>query len=319
MAIWSTPVNVRAPKLEGGKISAFTGKGGVGKTTCSSATALHLADRDFRTLLVSTDPAPSLSDLLEADIRACVTPVPEAEGLFAVEMDYDVIEELWKERYGDEVYEVASSFFPLGREIVDYFARAPGVAQEFALSYILQHHESGDFDRIVWDTAPAGGTISLLRLQEKFYSHLGEAAKLYADIRGRLKSLAGGGSSRSPSDIISEWRELARRCLAMVRDRETRFYVVTVPEWLDVRETYRIVEELEGFGAHLEGVVANRVVDEEVCGCDYHSERGEVQARYLKELEDRYRDNPGLWTVPKLSREVRGIGSVRRVEEELFG
>ena len=95
------------------KIVMFCGKGGVGKTTCASTTAVHFALKGYRTLLISTDPAPSLSDMLELDVRGEVTPVPAVENLEAVELDYDKVVEMWKERFGDEVYELISSFLPV--------------------------------------------------------------------------------------------------------------------------------------------------------------------------------------------------------------
>jgi arsenite-transporting ATPase len=113
------------------KIVMFTGKGGVGKTTSSSSTAIQFAKSGLRTLLISTDPAPSLSDLS------------------VVELDYDLIVELWKEKYGEEVYTVASSFLPVDREIIEYVAGAPGMDQEFALSYLYDLHMSGEYDVIV--------------------------------------------------------------------------------------------------------------------------------------------------------------------------
>ena len=90
----------------------FCGKGGTGKTTLSTVTALHFALQGYRTLLISTYPAPSLSDILEIDVGGEVMPIPDAPWLSALELDYDLVVELWKERYGAEVYDLVSSFLP---------------------------------------------------------------------------------------------------------------------------------------------------------------------------------------------------------------
>ena len=92
------------------RIVMFCGKGGTGKTTSASTTALHFARQGLRTLLLSTDPAPSLSDILEIDVSQGITPVESVPELDAVELDYDSVVELWKDKFGDEVYEVISSF-----------------------------------------------------------------------------------------------------------------------------------------------------------------------------------------------------------------
>ncbi len=97
------------------KIVMFTGKGGVGKTTASSATAIHFARSGLHTLLISTDPAPSLSDMFDRNVNGVITPIESVPDLSVVELDYDLIVELWKEKYGEEVYAVASSFLPVDR------------------------------------------------------------------------------------------------------------------------------------------------------------------------------------------------------------
>ena len=94
------------------KIVMFCGKGGVGKTTCASATAIHYASRGKRTLLISTDPSPSLTDILEINVMGDITKVPGVENLKAVELDYDKVLEMWKIKFGDEIFEVISLFLP---------------------------------------------------------------------------------------------------------------------------------------------------------------------------------------------------------------
>ena len=133
-------------------ILMFCGKGGTGKTTSSTVTALHFALQGYRTLLISTDPAPSLSDILEIDVGGEVTPIPDAPGLSAVELDYDLVVDLWKERYGAEVYDLISSFLPVEEDIIEYIAGAPGIDQEFALGYLYDLYVGDEYDVIVWDT-----------------------------------------------------------------------------------------------------------------------------------------------------------------------
>ncbi len=304
--------------IEDPKIVAFCGKGGVGKTTCATATSLHFAKRGLRTLLISTDPTPSLSDILEIDIRGTITHVPPYKGLKAVELDYELVIERWKDKFGEEVYEVLSSFLPVGREIIDYIAGAPGIDEEFALSYILDFYESADYDVIVWDTAPAGGTLSLVKLQDKFYTHLGEAARLYVRVRQAVDTLIKGRAKRDPLNIIASWEKLAQRVLDMLKNEKTHAIIVTIPEALGVRQTERVRKELEAFGMFVSRILVNYVVTEDICTCDFIKQRASMQKDYIDSLKERYGKEPGLTILPQLPREVRGIEAILKLEALLF-
>lgn len=115
-------------------------------------------------LLVSSDPTPTLSRLLEN---------AEPGLLDVMELDEESVVNLWKQRFGDEVYRVASSFLPVGKEFIDYVAGAPGIADQYMLYYIYDVWRHGRYDYIVWDTQAAGGSVRLLRLESEVYSHVG--------------------------------------------------------------------------------------------------------------------------------------------------
>ena len=300
------------------EIVMFCGKGGVGKTTCASTTALHFALRGLRTLLLSTDPAPSLSDILEMDVRGSVTPVDPYERLSAVELDYDRVVEMWKEKFGDEVYEVISSFLPVEEDIIDYVAGAPGIDEEFALSYVYDLQRSGDYDVIVWDTAPAGGTLSLLKLEDTFYRHLGEAARLYVRVRSALDSLTRGRPGRDPLKIIGEWEQLAKDVLEMLRDGGTQAFMVTIPEALGVNQTQRVSKDLEKFGIRVSGVVINHVLTPESADSEFNRRRREMQLKYVKELQETYGEKIPVVQLPLQPFEVKGLESLRLMEKVLF-
>ncbi len=300
------------------RIVMFCGKGGVGKTTCASTTAVHFALKGYRTLLISTDPAPSLSDMLELDVRGEVTPVPSVENLEAVELDYDRVVEMWKERFGDEVYELISSFLPVEEDIIEYVAGAPGIDEEFALSYVYDLYISEEYDIIIWDTAPAGGTLSLLKLQDTFYTHLGEAAKLYVKVRSALSALTEGRAQRDPLKIIKEWEYLAQVVLEMLKDEGTQAYLVTIPEALGVNQTQRIANDLEKFGLHIGGVIINNVLTEEAANTGFYRSRREMQLKYVEEIERTYSDVMPVVKLPLQPFEVKGVEALRKVEELLF-
>jgi arsenite-transporting ATPase len=300
------------------KIIMFTGKGGVGKTTASSATAVHFAQTGHKTLLISTDPSPSLSDMFDKNVKGVITPIYDVDNLYVVELDYELVVELWKEKYGEQVYQVASSFLPVEREIIEYIAGVPGMDQEYALGYLYELYTSGEYDVIVWDTAPAGGTLNLLKVQETFYKHLGEAAKLYLKVRATLDQLNRGKPKTDPLKMISEWEQLSKNVLDMMRSKDTMGFVVTIPEALCVSQAKRVVTNLGQFGITIGGVVLNRVLTEEAADSEFNKQRIEVQKKYIKELEDTYTGELTIAHVPLLPYEVKGAKPLSVIGKILY-
>jgi len=299
------------------KILMFCGKGGTGKTTSSTVTAVHFALQGHRTLLISTDPAPSLSDILEIDVGGKITPIPEVPGLSAVELDYDLVVELWKERYGGEVYDLVSSFLPVEEDIIEYIAGAPGIDQEFALGYLYDLYVDDGYDVIVWDTAPAGGTLALINLQDTFYRHLGEAARMYVRVKSALDALT-KGSKKDPLKIIAKWEELSKNVLDMMKDDSTQAFVVTNPEALCVAQTRRVVDDLEKFGIRVGGIVLNRVLTLEAADSEFNRNLREVQQKYVEEIDESYEGKLPIAHVPMMDFEVKGVEALKRVEATLY-
>ena len=299
------------------KILMFCGKGGTGKTTSSAVTAVHFALQGYRTLLISTDPAPSLSDILEIDVGGEITAIPDAPGLSAVELDYDLVVELWKERYGAEVYDLVSSFLPVEEDIIEYIAGAPGIDQEFALGYLYDLYVGDDFDVIVWDTAPAGGTLALINLQDTFYRHLGEAARMYVRVRNVLEALT-RGTKKDPLRIIAKWEELSKNILDMMKDETTQAFVVTNPEALCVAQTRRVVDDLEKFGIRVGGIVLNRVLTAEAADSPFNRKLREVQLKYIEEVNESYRGKLPIAQIPLMGFEVKGVEALKKLEKTLY-
>jgi arsenite-transporting ATPase len=300
------------------KIVMFCGKGGVGKTTCASTAAVHFAQLGLRTLLLSTDPAPSLSDMLEVDVSGDIAPIEAVPGLDAVELDYDRVVDLWKEKFGGVVYEVISSFLPVDEDIIDYVAGAPGIDEQFALSYVYDIYMDGGYDIIVWDTAPAGGTLNLLKIEETFYVHLGEAAKMYVRVRSALDALTQGRSKRDPLKIIAEWEQLAKDVLDMMRDEGTEAFLVTIPEALGVNQTRRVARDLDKFGIRVRGVIINHVLTAKAANSGFNKSRREMQLKYVDEIERTYSPTMPVVQLPLQAFEVRGVEALKKVEKLLF-
>ncbi len=296
------------------RVLMFGGKGGVGKTTSSAATALHFARRGRRTLIISSDLTPSLSDIFEAEIGPTERPVPGVPHLYGLEISPDEVMRRWKEKFGPEVYQAASALVDLPYdEVIDYAALAPGIQEEFMLDYILGHIRSGRYDLVVWDTAPAGDTLRLLGLPGRFLAHLRVAPKVYLEVQGRFRL------KQMPfREIIASWRELARQTMEFFGDPDNvEFILVTIPEALGVYQSRRVLAELAEHGLTVRHLIINDVVS--AAECDFLRRRREMQQPYLEMLHAEYGGRMTLAEIPLLPYEVKGVERLEEVERILFG
>ncbi len=295
------------------RVLMFGGKGGVGKTTSSAAAALHYARAGRRTLIVSSDLTPSLSDIFETEIGPTEKPVPGLENLHALEIDPDEVMRRWKIKFGPEIYQAASALVDLPYdELVDYVALAPGIQEEFMLDYILEHVRDGRYDVIIWDTAPAGDTLRLLGLPGRFIEHLRVAPRVYLGVQDTLKL------SQTPFlEIIASWKELSEQTMRFFSDpANVEFIMVTIPEALGVYQSRRVIGELAQHGLDVRYLIVNHVILDP--DSSFLQLRAEMQRPYIEMLDDEYGADMTLIKLPLLSYEVKGIERLGKVEEILF-
>ena len=138
----------------------FAGKGGVGKTTCAAAAALHYASLGEQTLAISTDATPSLSHIFE--ITDNKKPSRVKESLYINELGVEEVKEMWDKKFGSDVYGVFSSFVSIDyAEFVEFMTSIlPGLSDEFMVDYIRELNLKGEYETVVWDTAPLGQTLA---------------------------------------------------------------------------------------------------------------------------------------------------------------
>ncbi len=295
------------------RVLMFGGKGGVGKTTCSATTALHYASLGRRTLIISSDLTPSLSDIFEMNVGPSEKPVEGAKNLYALEIGPEEVMRRWKKKFGPEIYEAASSLIDMPYdELIDYVAMAPGIQEEFMLDYVLEHIKDGSYDLIVWDTAPAGDTLRLLELPYKFIAHLRTAPKVYMRVRDAFQL------TKVPFlDLIGSWKELAEEVTDFMRNPEnTEFILVTIAEGLGVYQARRLIGEFERFGLEIRYILVNNVIKNP--DSEFNRQRMEMQRKYIKILADEYGDGRKLVEVPLFAHEIKGLESLRELEKVLF-
>jgi arsenite-transporting ATPase len=295
------------------RVIMFGGKGGVGKTTSSATTALHYARHGKKTLIISSDLAPSLSDIFETQLGPTETHIPQIPGLFGLEIDTDRIMQRWKEKFGPQVYSAASNIVDMPYDdLIDYVAMAPGIQEEFMLDHILERVKNAGFDTIVWDTAPAGDTLRLLELPHRFLRHLRSAPRIYLNVRDKLKL------KQVPFlELIHSWSDLAQEITRFFTSSDdTAFVMVTIPEALGVYQTQRLFGEFARFGIEVGHLVINHVIVNPDSPFLYA--RQSMQEGYIRQLYEQYGDRVQITEVPEFADEVKGIDRLQSLADLLF-
>lgn len=290
------------------RVTMFCGKGGVGKTTSAAATALHYALNGQRTLIISTDFTPSLRDIFEVESEA--KPARVTDNLYLDEISYDNVKVLWDKKFGPQVYDLFSTFVDIEyQDFVGYVATMlPGIRDEFMVDYIRELSESGDYQKVVWDTAPAGQTLGLLRMPSMMNSHLKPAFRIYSSLKSthNLK--------RSVLGVIKDWQQLSDKDMAFLR-QEVQFNLVTIAEALAVRQLRDIFEEFKDYGLGINHIVINQVVED--ADSPFLRRKAQLQQKYLTEVEGGY--GTGSTRVPLFPYEIKGVERLKEVERRLFG
>ena len=304
------------------KLILVGGKGGVGKTTCAAAIATHMAAAGRETLILSSDPAPSLSDIFEQTVGPRETSIIHSPRLTALEISPEIVREKWMDRFGQEIYEVVSSFADLDYEFVrDYIGSAPGIAEEYLLYYIMELVKEARYDLVIWDTAPAGHTLHLLHLPEIFLRHLEGATKfylnLYSYVERAKEAVKLKKGKRSLLEIIAGWQALSQDITRFMKDeRLTEYIVVTIPEALGVKQTERIIGDFDTHALPVHHLIVNHCIEQ--ADCPFHQARKEMQARYIQLLSEQYGKRLHLFLLPLLPTEIKGIEGIKKVSQLLF-
>jgi arsenite-transporting ATPase len=300
----------------------FGGKGGVGKTTCSAAFALGASRAGKRVLLVSTDPAHSTSDIFQQSIGSREREI--LPRLWALEIDGDAE----AARYVSDVKRDIERMFSPGvvrqaHRQIEVAAASPGLLEVAVLDRIIDLivEREHAFDSIVFDTAPTGHTLQLLRMPDAMTTWIQALVKH----RRALLEIDSGGADASPnaSPVVDPvLAALERRHSRLVQLRETiadrsrtAFVLVTIPERLAIEETSRAAGLLADTGLDLAGLIVNRVLPEGLEGEFYQSRKAQENT-YLREIDRRF----GRLTrvlVRQLPRDVYGTESLALISKQL--
>ncbi|KAG6509355.1 ATPase GET3B-like [Zingiber officinale] len=310
------------------------GKGGVGKTSCAASLAVKFATQGHPTIVVSTDPAHSLSDSFAQDLSGgTLVPVDGMNApLFALEINPERSREEFRSASqnteGTGVKDLMDSMglgmlanqlgdLKLG-ELLD--TPPPGLDEAIAISKIMEFvkaQEYSMFSRIVFDTAPTGHTLRLLSLPDFLDSSIGKIIKLrnkLASATSALKSYFGqGGPKQDASDKLEQLRERMVKVRELFRDTEsTEFIIVTIPTVMAVSESSRLYASLKKESVPVKRLIVNQLLPPSATDCKFCAMKRKDQMRALEMIKD----DPGLTVLkliqaPLVDVEIRGVPALK--------
>lgn len=280
----------------------FSGKGGVGKTTMSSAAAVHYALTGKKTLIVTTDPASNLADVFEQKIGYKITSIRGIENLFAMEIDSDEAARQYKEGIIGPYRKI------MPEDVITSLEEnlsGPCTTEMASFDRFIDFMETGEYEVIVFDTAPTGHTIRLLELPMDWSRHIEEASK------------GSGQTCLGPVQSIQNSKDKYDRATALLKDPErTTFIFVMSPDELSLYETLRASEELETIGIKSSEIIINGILPKEVCKVEFFKKKYDAQQRIIKKTEKIIKKSKRYMLLR--DNEIKGIDTLRSVAEELF-
>lgn len=302
------------------RILLFTGKGGVGKTTVSAATALACADQGQRTLVLSTDPAHSLADALDVDLGSMPTRV--VDNLAGMQLDAtERLEQVW----GNVSAYIAEVLQWAGVEGIEAeeLAVLPGLDEVFSLGDIRNAAASGDYDTIVVDCGPTAETIRFLSLPEILHWYIDRVVPMQRRVTGALKPVLervttlpiANDSVFAAAARFQEQLEGVRELLTDGERASVR--LVVNPERIVIAEARRTATYLNLFGYHLDAVVANRLLPDDVTDPWFESWKAS-HTEHLKTIEADFAPLPIL-RASLANAELVGVGGLRAFARSLYG
>ena len=300
------------------RITIFTGKGGVGKTSIIAAHALRSAREGKKTLLISADMAHNLGDVFEVETGGENTAI--VDGLQILELDPGRIMREDYPRLNKSIVEMISTSSRMSGDLSSQFM-IPGFENLFSLLKIRDIYNTGDYDRIFVDCAPSGETLSLLKLpellewyMEKFFPVGKMMVRVLSPVSGALYK-----TKLPDSGAMDQIQEMHRNLVdlqALLKDPEiTSVRLVALPEKMVVEETKRTYMYLNLYGYHVDRVFINRVLDPQLDNPFMENWRG-IQRQYIEEMESVFPFVP-ITKIPWYPEEVRGLAAVERLGRDL--
>ena len=286
------------------KFLFFSGKGGVGKTTMSCATAIHYANEGKKTLIITTDPASNLADVFEQKIGHKITPIKTIKNLSAMELDPDKATAEYKERTLSPLRGLIpeESFAVLEEQF-----NSPCTAEMASFDRFTDFVQDGQFDIVIFDTAPTGHTLRLLELPVEWSGVIEKAAK----------DSSGGQTCIGPAAALAVSKAKFDRAITAMRDPKiTTFLFVLRPESTPIYEAERSISELNKLDIHSLEIIVNGVYPAEACDNPFMTARFMKQQEFLKTISQKFSVPARI--VELGSEEIKGVDCLASIAVKLF-
>lgn len=286
----------------------FGGKGGVGKTTMATATAVWFADHGYHTTIVSTDPTVSLSAVFNQEIKGDATvPIRHVPNLCGLNINPTDAKGVFQGRLNSMMGQISGAF---GKDVIS----TPCMEEMATFDQFVYFLEKPDGDVVVFDTAPTGKSLRELAMPFDW------AGFLQRQIQEGQKLAELLPASKDSFADLERDKNRYDRAMAVLRDRTaTVFNLVLLPERLPIEETQSAITGLSKLGIPVQSLIINqRILPEVIEGNRFLKARAELQARYLKEIDVRFTEIMKA-QLPLLDHDVSDLTSLRKVGKLLYG
>lgn len=294
------------------KIIFFGGKGGVGKTTCSASYALYEAKRGLNTLLVSTDPAHSTSDIFEIKINDCITNI--YPNLDAIEISGEKESKKYMDSVRGSLKQIVSPI--IVKEInkqIDAASISPGTEEAALFDKMIEIiiEKTDEYDRIIFDTAPTGHTVRLLSLPELLGAWLDTLIQKRSK-SVNLMSMALHGQKSSDKElekdeVIKVLKRRYNKVLSakkiMMDNHQLSFIFVINAEKLPIDETVKAINILEKYNILVSGIIVNKLLPDNMQD-EFWISKKEQEIKYLNIIKETFK-NKEIYTLPLLKDDMR--------------
>ncbi|WP_423226341.1 TRC40/GET3/ArsA family transport-energizing ATPase [Candidatus Amarolinea aalborgensis] len=278
----------------------FAGKGGVGKTVASCITAVWLARQGHKTLLLTTDPAAHLGDVLGQPVGDTAAPVAGLSNLWAAKIDPKAAAESYKTRILDDARRRGRPEHAI--QTMEEELDSPCTEEMAAFDLFIDFASQAQWDSIVFDTAPTGHTLRLLELPMDWSKQID--VKVFASV------------DTAAADDVAKQR--FGQVINMMRDpTQSTFAFVMYPESTPILEAYRASQELRTVGIEPGLVVANFIIPAEQAITPFTQARRAMQSKYMGEIARRF--PVPLLQIPLLPAEIKGLSALTRLGDQIYG
>ena len=300
------------------KLILFGGKGGVGKTTCSSSSGLYFAGKGEKTLVVCTDPAHSLGDSYSQELGDEVRKIDKIENLSALEINADKRLAEFKKKHGEAIKKLLDTATHLDKEDIDsmFELPIPGLDELMGFKAIVDLMDENRFDKYIVDTAPTGHALKLIFSPKMINDYVKVMAKMRWKYKFMVKAFSGKNTSDISDDFLMDLKRTITRVEKTLRDGEMcEFVPVAIPEAMSILETQRLIEELIKFGIHIKRIVINNVSTSD--SCQFCRDRRVQQQYYIDQIKSKFA-HLKIVLIPLQSSEIRGIEKLDKIKDLIF-